>query len=155
MANRSLSTAERPLELLEGTAEARPLDDGSIDTVMSTWTLCSIPEVERALADMHRVLRPDGKLLFVEHGQAPEPTVRRWQHRLNPAWRRLAGGCNLDRPIDALIAGAGFRIELLNKRVYGRSEAAHVPLRGMCAASVNSVRKRLVISGVAGRLHAQ
>jgi ubiquinone/menaquinone biosynthesis C-methylase UbiE len=102
-----------PLELIEGTAEAIPLDGRSVDTIVTTWTMCTIPEVERALQEMYRVLRPGGCLIFVEHGRAPEPRVQWWQDRLDPAWKRLSGGCHLNRAITELIANAGFRIEHL------------------------------------------
>ena len=102
-----------PLALIEGTAEAIPLDRRSVDTVVTTWTMCTIPEVGRALQEMCRVLRPGGCLIFVEHGRAPEPRVRWWQDRLDPAWTRLAGGCHLNRAIAELIESAGFRIERL------------------------------------------
>lgn len=99
-----------PSELIEGSAESIPLDDASIDTVVSTWSLCTIRDVAAALAEIRRVVKPDGQLVFVEHGLAPEDTVRRWQHRLTPFWKRLAGGCHLNRPISSLIEDAGFRI---------------------------------------------
>lgn len=99
-----------PWTAVEGSAEAIPLDDASVDTVVSTWTLCSIPAVAGALAEARRVLKPGGKLLFVEHGLAPDPGVRRWQQRLNPAWKRMAGGCYLNRPIPDLVRQAGFHI---------------------------------------------
>lgn len=102
-----------PLELIEGSAQAIPLDDRSIDTVVTTWTLCSVPEARRALQDMRRVLKPGGRLLFVEHGRAPEPRVQWWQDHLTPAWRHFAGGCHLNRAISELIPSAGFRIEQL------------------------------------------
>ena len=102
-----------PVELLEASAEAIPLDDGSVDTVVTTWTLCTIPDAPRALAEMRRVLKPGGALLFVEHGRAPEPGVARWQDRLDPLWSRIAGGCHLNRKIDDLISGGGFRIDSL------------------------------------------
>jgi ubiquinone/menaquinone biosynthesis C-methylase UbiE len=91
-------------------AEALPLDDASVDTVVSTWTLCSVPDVARALGEARRVLKPDGNFLFVEHGLAPDASVRRWQHRLSPGWKRMAGGCHLNRPIQALVQQAGFHI---------------------------------------------
>lgn len=99
-----------PVELLDASAEAIPLGDASIDTVVTTYTLCTIPDAPRALAEMRRVLRPGGELLFSEHGLAPDEDVRRWQDRLNPLWRRIGGGCNLNRPIDSLIRGAGFAL---------------------------------------------
>ena len=98
-------------ELIEGSAEALPLEDKSIDTVVTTWTLCTIPDVVAALREMRRVLKPSGELLFVEHGRSPDARVRRWQDRLTPVWMRLGGGCHLNRPIRELLEGSGFRIE--------------------------------------------
>ena len=104
-------TRNMPVSFLEASAEAIPLDAHCVDTVVTTWTLCSIPQGTTALAEMRRVLRPGGKLLFVEHGLAPDEGVRRWQDRLTPAWRRFTGGCHLNRPIGSMIEGAGFSIE--------------------------------------------
>src|SRR2546428_14180994 len=81
-----------PVELLQASAEAIPLRSGSLDTVVTTWTLCTIPNVTSALAEMCRVLKPDGRFLFVEHGLSPDPAVRRWQDRLTPIWKRISGG---------------------------------------------------------------
>lgn len=100
-----------PVELIEGSAEAIPLESGSIDTVVSTWTLCSISDVARALDETRRVLKPGGRLLFVEHGRAPDPNVVWWQHQLTPVWKRIAGGCHLNRPAGLLIEGAGYQFE--------------------------------------------
>jgi len=109
---RSASRASSMLvTFLEVSAEAIPLDEHSVDTIVTTWTLCSIPEAATALADMRRVLRQGGKLLFVEHGLAPDEGVRRWQDRLTPAWRCISGGCHLNRPIRSMIEAAGFRID--------------------------------------------
>lgn len=107
------SRAERagfPVEFLAAPAEAIPLASASVDSVVTTWTLCTITDPGRALREVQRVLRPDGLLTFVEHGRAPDPEVRRWQDRLTPIWRRIAGGCHLNRAIDRLIAGSGFAI---------------------------------------------
>jgi ubiquinone/menaquinone biosynthesis C-methylase UbiE len=101
------------IDLVEASAEAIPLESSSVDTVVTTWTLCSIPDAGRALRDMHRVLRPTGRLLFVEHGRAPEPNVRWWQDRLTPGWKHIGGGCHLNRAIQALIEDAGFQFERL------------------------------------------
>jgi ubiquinone/menaquinone biosynthesis C-methylase UbiE len=120
MAADRVADATVPVELLQASAEAVPLEDASIDTVVTTWTLCTIPDAHRALAEMRRVLKPGGALLFVEHGRAPEPGVALWQDRLDPLWRRAAGGCHLNRAIDALSAGSGFRIDALaNARLPG------------------------------------
>ncbi|MGE5548541.1 MAG: class I SAM-dependent methyltransferase [Solirubrobacterales bacterium] len=108
MARRRARTAAFPVVLMQASAEALPIDDRSIDTAVMTWTLCSIPDPLRALGELRRVMRPQGRLLFVEHGLAPEPGVQRWQHRLTPGWRRIGGGCHLDRKMDDLIRGAGF-----------------------------------------------
>ena len=120
MARGRAVAARVPVELLEASAEAIPLDDASIDTAVATWTLCTIPNASRALMELKRVLRPGGALLFVEHGRAPEPGLARWQDRLDPLWRRVAGGCHLNRKIDDLISGSGFRIDTLtNARLPG------------------------------------
>jgi ubiquinone/menaquinone biosynthesis C-methylase UbiE len=108
-----------PVNFLEASAEAIPLDDGTIDSVVTTWTLCSIPHADSALGEMRRVLRPGGKLLFAEHGLAPSKSVRWWQDRLTPAWRRIGGGCHLNRPIRDMIEGAGFSID--------RIETGYIP----------------------------
>lgn len=111
MARGNLRPDSVSVEFVEGSAEAIPLEGRSIDTVVTTWTLCSIPDAGRALRDMHRVLKPGGRLLFVEHGRAPDPNVRWWQDHLTPAWKRLGGGCHLNRAIKALIEDAGFQFE--------------------------------------------
>lgn len=110
MAGRRTRHARFTVEFLDRTAEEIPLEKASVDTVVTTWTLCTIPDAIRALQEMKRVLKPSGSLLFVEHGLAPEPGVQAWQHRLNPFWNRIGGGCNLNRKIDALISGSGFRL---------------------------------------------
>jgi len=114
MARRRSVDALVPLEVIEGSAEALPLDARSFDTVVTTWTLCSIPDVHRALGEIRRVLKPSGQLLFVEHGLSPEPRVQTWQDRLTPLWRPIAGGCHLNRAIRNLIEGAGFAIRELS-----------------------------------------
>jgi ubiquinone/menaquinone biosynthesis C-methylase UbiE len=102
------------VRLLEASAEKLPLEDHSFDNVVITFTLCSIPNVSAALLEMRRVLKPDGRLLFAEHGRAPDPEVIRWQDRLTPAWKRIGGGCHLNRKIDDLIKSAGFSLERLS-----------------------------------------
>ncbi|HZA66120.1 MAG TPA: class I SAM-dependent methyltransferase [Geminicoccaceae bacterium] len=110
MARRQATWVHFPVELSEGRAEDIPLDDLTVDHVVMTWTLCSVADPAKALSEVRRVLRPGGSLLFIEHGRSPDPGVRRWQERLTPLWRRLAGGCHLDRPIDRLIQAAGLRL---------------------------------------------
>lgn len=114
MARRRMGGGMRHLVLLDASAEAIPLDRASVDTVVTTWTLCTIPDALQALAEMRRVLRPGGRLLFVEHGQSPDRGVAGWQNRLTPAWKRIAGGCHLNRPVATLIETSGFRIERLD-----------------------------------------
>jgi ubiquinone/menaquinone biosynthesis C-methylase UbiE len=111
MAGKASRKTTRRIELLEGSAEAIPLEDRSVDTVVTTWTLCTIPDVNKALKEMRRVLKPNGRLLFAEHGRSPDARVRRWQDRLTPIWRRIGGGCHLNRPIAQLLEDAGFRYE--------------------------------------------
>jgi ubiquinone/menaquinone biosynthesis C-methylase UbiE len=113
MARRVASDPARPVRFIEASAEAIPVDTASVDTVVMTWTLCSIPGAETALREMRRVLRPGGRLLFVEHGRAPDAGVRRWQDRVTPVWRRFSGGCHLNRPIQKLVEDGGFRIDRL------------------------------------------
>jgi ubiquinone/menaquinone biosynthesis C-methylase UbiE len=112
-ARRNRQRADVPVRLLEGSAERIPLADRSMDTIVMTWTGCSIPEIRTALVDMRRVLKVGGRLLFVEHGRAPEPGVARWQDRIDPLWQRFSGGCHLNRKIDDLLADAGFRVDRL------------------------------------------
>ena len=99
------------VELIDLPGEQIPLDDNSVDSVLVTYTLCTIPDAVVALRGMRRVLKPKGHLFFCEHGKSPDAAVHKWQQRANPMWRRLAGGCNMDRDIPALLAAGGFRIE--------------------------------------------
>jgi len=99
------------IEFLTQSAEEQlPLADASIDTIVMTWTLCSITNPDMALQQMRRVLKPSGRLLFIEHGRAADPGVVAWQDRLTPVWKRIAGGCHLNRKVDELISAAGFEI---------------------------------------------
>lgn len=110
MARTQAAWVHFPVSLAEGRAEELPLEDRAVDSVVMTWTLCSVADPAQALAEIHRVLRPGGCLIFIEHGQAPEASVRGWQDQLTPLWRRVAGGCHLNRPIDRLIEAAGFQL---------------------------------------------
>lgn len=113
MARRKASVSPLAVQFLPCSGESIPIDDHSVDTVVTTFTLCTIPDPLGALREMRRVLKPAGLLLFAEHGLAPDASVRRWQHRCNPLWNRIAGGCNLDRSMDKLIGAAGFHISEL------------------------------------------
>jgi len=104
-----------PVEFLALKGEDIPLEDHSVDTVVSTWTLCSIPDPEKALQGMFRVLKPGGILLFVEHGRTPSTRLARWQDRITPLWSCCAGGCHLNRRPDTLIRDAGFVIDVLEE----------------------------------------
>lgn len=110
MAERAALAVPFDVEFIGLPSDEIPLEGGSVDTVLVTYTLCTIPDTQPALRQMARVLRPGGKLIFCEHGAAPDPSVRRWQDRINPIWKRLGGGCNLNRAIPALIEEGGFRI---------------------------------------------
>lgn len=99
-----------PVEVLEVSGEEIPADDARYDSLVCTWTLCSIPNVYAALREMRRVLKPGGRFYFIEHGRAPEPKVVRWQHRLEPLWKKIGGGCHLSRRADELIQDAGFSL---------------------------------------------
>lgn len=114
IARTATSRMSCPVELLRGSAEDIPLDNRSVDTVVAAWTLCSIPDVTRALSEVRRVLTPSGLFLFVEHGRSPDASVARWQDRLTPLWQRVAGGCHLNRAIGRLVAESGFGIDRMN-----------------------------------------
>lgn len=109
-AEEAAKAASFPVEFVEAGAEDIPLAERSVDTVLLTFSLCTIPEPESALREARRVLKSDGRLIFCEHGAAPDRAVRRWQNALNPVWKRLSGGCNLNRDIPALIQQAGFEV---------------------------------------------
>jgi ubiquinone/menaquinone biosynthesis C-methylase UbiE len=111
--------AEKPIEVEFFTQSAEkplPLSDASIDTAVLTWTLCSIPNAPDALGQIKRVLKPGGQLIFLEHGRAPDHRVSAWQDRLTPVWKRIGGGCHLNRKIDDLLRSAGFQIAELTTR---------------------------------------
>jgi ubiquinone/menaquinone biosynthesis C-methylase UbiE len=99
------------LEFLDLPGEQIPLDSESADTVLVTYTLCTIPDVHKALGEMRRVMKHDGRMIFCEHGEAPDDNVKRWQQRLTPLWKTIGGGCHLGRPIPGMIREAGFRVD--------------------------------------------
>ena len=114
LARKRVAASPVPVEYIGLDGQNLPLPDASVDSVLTTWTLCTIPDVARALDEIRRVLRPGGGLHFLEHGRAPEPRVARWQDRLTPLQRRVAGGCHLNRPIARLITDSGLRITTLD-----------------------------------------
>lgn len=114
MAREAQRRGRVPVTLIEASAEAIPLDQRSFDTVVTSWTLCTIPNASAALEEIRRVLKPEGRFLFVEHGLSPDSGVRRWQDFLTPAWKRIGGGCHLNRPIRDMIEQAGFRLDRLD-----------------------------------------
>jgi ubiquinone/menaquinone biosynthesis C-methylase UbiE len=114
LAEQRIGATMIPIERSGLDGQALPFPDDSFDTALSTWTMCTIPDVEAALRELRRVLKPGGELHFVEHGLAPDENVQRWQHRLNPLQQRVFGGCHLDRPIVDLVKGAGFEIKQLD-----------------------------------------
>jgi len=113
LAAERVKSAPFRVEFIDLPGEAIPLADNSVDTVVTTYTLCTIPDTLKALQGMMRVLRPDGQLLFCEHGIAPDASVAAWQNRLNRFWKPIGGGCNLNRAIPALIEAAGFKMDEL------------------------------------------
>ena len=118
-AAKALAASPVKVELIDLPGEEIPLDDGSVDTVLLTYTLCTIPGAVEALKGMRRVLKPGGKLLFCEHGAAPDESVAKWQRRLEPIWKPIGGGCHLTRDIPDLIRQGGFEIE--------KMEADYIP----------------------------
>ena len=117
LAAKNLEGLNLDLEFIDLPGEEIPLESNSVDTVVVTFTLCTIPDTASALQGMRRVLKPGGRLLFCEHGTAPDEGVRRWQDRLNSGWSKISGGCNMNRDIPVLITAAGFEI-VNDERMY-------------------------------------
>ncbi len=111
LAAKRVASAPFEVKWLDCPGEAIPLEDDSVDTVLLTFTLCTIPDWKTALQQMHRVLKPEGRLLFCEHGLAPDAAVQQWQHRINPVWKKCAGGCNINRSMADCIREGGFVID--------------------------------------------
>lgn len=103
-------------DIRHGFGEAIPFDDASFDSVVCTFTLCSVNDQAQTLRELHRILKPGGKLLYAEHGRAPDAGVRRWQNWIEPVWKRLAGGCHLTRPVNGAVDKAGFAVHALGQR---------------------------------------
>lgn len=100
-------------DFIKAFAEDIPVDSHSIDSVVITYALCTIPDTNKAMAEIRRVLKPKGKLLFCEHGKAPDKAILKWQNRINPIWKKVGGGCNLNRDIPAIIKDNGFKMRNL------------------------------------------
>jgi ubiquinone/menaquinone biosynthesis C-methylase UbiE len=128
-----VSASPVPVEYVGLDGASLPLESATIDHVLVTWTLCTIPEVDDAVDEVHRVLRPGGQLHFVEHGLSTDPQVAKWQHRLTPLQRRLAGGCHLNRPIDRLIERAGFAVTRLDTYQLGGPKPMSYMYEGVAA----------------------
>ena len=133
LAGERLRETSLAVELMEASAEQIPAEDATFDTVLSTWTLCSVANVYRALSELRRVLKPAGRMIFAEHGASPDPAVLRWQQRLEPAWKLIGGGCHLSRRADQLIASAGFRIDELETSYLPGPKIATFTYRGVAA----------------------
>ena len=130
-AQSNLAKSPVTVEWLDLPGEKIPLDDESVDTVLLTFTLCTIPDWNTALKQMFRVLKPGGELLFLEHGESPDEGIRKWQNRITPGWKKLAGGCHLNRNIAQLIRDAGFEItELENLYVLKAPKVAGYIYKG-------------------------
>ena len=119
------------VDFLVGGGEDIPADDNSFDTVVMTWTLCTIPDPVASLAEIRRVLKPGGRVVFAEHGIAPDERVARWQGRVNPAWRVIGGGCNLNRPVEQLYRSGGFRFEQIDRGYLPGPKIATYNYRGL------------------------
>lgn len=115
---RRIERARFPVERVALRADGQlPFDAGRFDCVVTTWTLCSIPDAEAAIAEMRRVLKPGGRYLFIEHGRSRDPGTMRWQDRINPVWRRFTDGCNINRPVDRMVKEGGFNLTALDEFV--------------------------------------
>jgi len=110
----NVQTLPFEFKFIKAFAENIPADNNSFDTVVITYAMCTIPDTHKALAEIRRVLKANGKLLFCEHGKAPDAAVQKWQNRINPLWKRIGGGCNLNKDIPLLIKSNGFKIQQLN-----------------------------------------
>ncbi len=116
LARKRTASLPFPVELMPLSAERIPVDDHSFDCIVCTYTLCTIPHPLQALSEFRRVLKPEGRLLFSEHGLAPDTDVQHWQRRIEPVWKHFAGGCHLTRDVPALLTEAGFHCDSLDQR---------------------------------------
>jgi|TARA_B110000438_G_scaffold291941_1_gene329572 ubiquinone/menaquinone biosynthesis C-methylase UbiE len=116
MARSRSSQYNSKISFIESSAESIDLESNSFDCVVIGYSLCTIPDPSKALAEARRLMKPEGSLFFMEHGLAPEKNIQKWQHRFTPGWKKIGGGCNLNRDIEGLIAASGFRFKSLNKK---------------------------------------
>jgi ubiquinone/menaquinone biosynthesis C-methylase UbiE len=114
LAAKRIAATSVPVEYVGLDGQSLPVEDGTVDHVLTTWTLCTIPDVDAAVVEIGRVLRPGGAFHFLEHGRSPQPRVARWQDRLTPLQRRIGGGCHLNRPIDQLVAASGLLVSQMD-----------------------------------------
>ena len=135
LASKRVAASPVPIEYIGRNGEQVPLEDASVDHVLTTWTLCTIPDVSRAMDEIHRVLRPGGEMHFLEHGRAPDWEVARWQDRLTPIQRLVAGGCHLNRRIDELITDAGLYITRLDNFFVAGPRAFSYMYQGVASKS--------------------
>lgn len=133
MAEESVAAFNKPFEFILGSAEAMPFEDAKYDTVLCTWTLCTAANPVLVLSEMRRVLKPKGKLIFAEHGLAPDRFIRGCQHFFNPAWGQLAGGCQLTRPTLALLDGSGFQVDQVESNYIPGPRALTYTHRGVAS----------------------
>jgi ubiquinone/menaquinone biosynthesis C-methylase UbiE len=113
------------VDLQSQSAESLPFDSGRFDCVVCTWTLCSIPDVHSAVGEVRRVLKPDGRFVFIEHGLSDDPSVQRWQRRLNPIQRRIGAGCRLDLDVDAAVRSQPFREVIVERFLMQKAPRTH------------------------------
>jgi ubiquinone/menaquinone biosynthesis C-methylase UbiE len=133
LAARRVAASSVPIEYIGLDGQSLPLPADSVDHALTTWTLCTIPDPQRALREIRRVLRPGGALHFVEHGRSTDPPVARWQDRLTPVQRRIAGGCHLNRPIDTLIADSGLELTRLDRYYLRGLKSLNYSFEGVAA----------------------
>jgi ubiquinone/menaquinone biosynthesis C-methylase UbiE len=133
LAARRIAATSVPVEFVGDDGQELALPDASVDQVLITWTLCTVPDAGRALREARRVLRPGGSVHFVEHGRSPRRRVAQWQDRLTPLWGRLFGGCHLNRPIDELIENAGLTLDTVQTYTMGRPEVIGFAYEGIAS----------------------
>ncbi|MCX7619334.1 MAG: class I SAM-dependent methyltransferase [Acidimicrobiales bacterium] len=131
LAQRRIAASSVEVTFVGLDGQSIPIDDRIADCVLSTWTLCTIPDVDAALAEVKRVLKPGGRFFFLEHGLSTDPKVARWQHRLTPIQRKIAGGCHLDRDIEKIVRDAGFGFERYTTFTIGRPKVMNFMYTGV------------------------